>query len=192
MVPGVSSFWQDVRKATAQVVRDPHAAIHMTRWALGLVRAPWVLRDAERGPRITVMGPIELENHGRVLVDHHAFFLNGMFPTTIRVKPGAELRIGPHSGFNCGVHIEVSDRVTFGARCMVASMVVVRDAPGHPITIGEDVWIAHGAAVSPGVSIGAGSVVSAGTTVTRDVPPLHLAIGAPARNVKLDTLSRGR
>jgi acetyltransferase-like isoleucine patch superfamily enzyme len=44
--------------------------------------------------------------------------------------------------------------------------------------------------VCPGVTIGRGSAVSAGTVVTKDVPPGHLAIGAPARNVRLDTLGR--
>jgi len=192
MVPGVPSLWQDVRRVSAELLRDPHSVIQVTRFAVGLIRAPFALRGADLGARITVMGPVKLSNHGRALIDHHAYFLPGMLPTRIEVRPGGELRIGPHSGFNFGILIDASERIAIGARCMLASMVTLKDAPGHPISIGDDVWIAHGATVSPGVTIGAGSVVSAGTTVTRDVPPHHLAIGAPARNVKLDTLNRGR
>ncbi len=37
------------------------------------------------------------------------------------------------------------------------------------------------ATILPGVEVGEGAMVAAGAVVTRDVPPWHLAIGAPAR-----------
>ena len=52
---------------------------------------------------------------------------------------------------------------------------------GKPVTIGNDVWIGHGAVVLPGVSIGDGAVVGANAVVSRDVAPYRIVAGAPAR-----------
>src|SRR5690606_21737189 len=52
---------------------------------------------------------------------------------------------------------------------------------GKRVTIGNDVWIGHGAVVLPGVTVGDGAVVGANTVVTRDVAPYTIVAGAPAR-----------
>ncbi|MDF2811100.1 MAG: chloramphenicol acetyltransferase [Microvirga sp.] len=54
-----------------------------------------------------------------------------------------------------------------------------------PVTIGHDVWIGHGVVILPGRAIGTGAVVGAGAVVTRDVQPYSIAVGNPARVVKL-------
>ena len=52
------------------------------------------------------------------------------------------------------------------------------------VTIGNDVWIGHGAVVMPGVAIGDGAVVGANAVVTRDVAPYTIVAGVPARPLK--------
>ena len=47
-------------------------------------------------------------------------------------------------------------------------------------TIGNDVWIGHGAFIKPGVTIGDGAIVGAQSVVTRDVPPYAIVAGSPA------------
>lgn len=54
----------------------------------------------------------------------------------------------------------------------------------HPVTIGDNVWIAAGAQVLPGGTIGESSVIGAGSVVTRDVPPYSLAVGNPCRVIR--------
>lgn len=49
------------------------------------------------------------------------------------------------------------------------------------VTIGNDVWIGHGAVIMPGVSIGTGAVIGANAVVTKDVPAYMIAAGVPAK-----------
>ena len=51
----------------------------------------------------------------------------------------------------------------------------------QPVTLGNDVWLGHGAVVLPGVTMGDGSVAGAGAIVTKDVPPFAIVVGNPAR-----------
>lgn len=50
-----------------------------------------------------------------------------------------------------------------------------------PVEIEDYVWIASRATVLPGVKIGRGAVVACGAIVTKDVPPLAIVGGVPAR-----------
>jgi hypothetical protein len=52
-------------------------------------------------------------------------------------------------------------------------------------TIGNDVWIGHGAFISPGVTIGDGAVVAGHAVVTRDVPPYAIVGGNPAQILRM-------
>lgn len=52
------------------------------------------------------------------------------------------------------------------------------------VTIGNDVWIGHGAVIMPGVTVGDGAVVGANAVVTRDVGPYEIVAGVPARLVR--------
>lgn len=47
-------------------------------------------------------------------------------------------------------------------------------------TIGNDVWIGHGAFIKAGVNIGDGAVIAAHSVVVRDVPPYAVVAGNPA------------
>jgi galactoside O-acetyltransferase len=51
----------------------------------------------------------------------------------------------------------------------------------EPIAIEDRVWIGSNAVVLPGVRIGYGSVIGAGSVVSRDIPPMVVAVGVPAR-----------
>ncbi len=53
------------------------------------------------------------------------------------------------------------------------------------VSVGEGALIGIGAVAIPGISIGARSVVGAGAAVTRDLPPDCVAVGVPARVIKI-------
>lgn len=164
----------------------------LARWSprrlFALLRARVALRSCERGRRIYAFGRVIVSNQGRIRIGSRCYFVAGVFPAEVRCLKGARLDLGDDTGLGQGASIEVHERVTIGQRTLVASMVRICDrGPGGvaPVTIGDDVWLAHGVIVEPGVTIGNGSVVAAGSVVTRDVPSAHLASGNPARVVPL-------
>lgn len=51
------------------------------------------------------------------------------------------------------------------------------------ITIGNDVWIGHGAIIVGSVNIGNGAIVAAGSIVTKDIEPYTIVAGSPAKEI---------
>ncbi|KAL0572370.1 hypothetical protein V5O48_009585, partial [Marasmius crinis-equi] len=53
------------------------------------------------------------------------------------------------------------------------------------VRIDDDCWIGGGVHILPGVTIGRGSMIGSGSVVTRDIPPYSMALGNPARVVRM-------
>jgi maltose O-acetyltransferase len=91
--------------------------------------------------------------------------------------------------------ISIGDRVSMAPRVTLVTSSHPNDslirpfAPVKraPIVIEPDVWLGAGVVVLPGVTIGRGAVVGAQSVVTRDVPPLHVVAGQPARTIRILT-----
>ena len=52
------------------------------------------------------------------------------------------------------------------------------------VTIGENVWIGEQVTILAGVTIGEGAIIQAASCVTKDVPPMAIAGGHPAKVFK--------
>lgn len=91
--------------------------------------------------------------------------------------------------------IEISDRTN------IQDGAILHGDPGKPTILEDHVTVGHravihsahiergcligiGAIVLDGVRVGYGSIVGAGALVTKDVPPLSLVVGVPARRVR--------
>lgn len=60
-----------------------------------------------------------------------------------------------------------------------------RDATyGRPVVLEDRVWVGINATILPGVRIGYGAIVGANSVVTKDVPPMTVVAGNPARIIK--------
>ncbi|MFC1505058.1 DapH/DapD/GlmU-related protein [Thermodesulfobacteriota bacterium] len=55
----------------------------------------------------------------------------------------------------------------------------------NPTIIGNDVHIGHGSIIMPGVTIGDGTVIGAGAVVTKDIEKYCIAVGCPAKKIKM-------
>lgn len=178
----------EATKLLRMMLTDQRAALARIRRGVGIVRAHVLFRGAEIGVRVNATGHVRAVVGGRVSIGDHVQFLGGMIPSQVTCRPGGQLVIGSHCGFNYGVVIDARESIRIGQRCLFGSMTCLRDSEmtrTGPIVIEDDVWVAHGAYVEPGVRIGAGSVVSAGSVVTSDVPPDSIAIGNPAESFPL-------
>lgn len=108
---------------------------------------------------------------------------------------GTHISIGAGTfvNFDC-VMLDVAP-IRIGEDCQIATKVQLLTAThpvdpgprregwesGHPITIGDNVWLGGGVIVCPGVTIGDDAVVGAGAVVTSDLPAGVVAFGVPAR-----------
>jgi hypothetical protein len=86
--------------------------------------------------------------------------------------------------------IEIGNDVFIGPKC---NLITInhdvnpdnRSATyGKPIKIEDKVWLGINATVLPGVTLGYGCIVGANSVVTKDVPPMTIVAGNPARIIK--------
>ena len=86
------------------------------------------------------------------------------------------------SGLTIGDNVSISPEVMILAGSHNVNDKRFVQVPG-PIAIEDHVWIGARATILPGVTLGRGSVIAAGSVVTKDVPPLTIVAGVPARPV---------
>ncbi len=106
--------------------------------------------------------------------------------------------IGDGVNLTRDILISATKRVSIGNYTQVGEFVSIRDAnhgtergqrihdqPSQvaPVDIGEDVWIGRGVFVGPRVTLHDGAVVGANAVVLKNVPPMAIVVGAPARVV---------
>jgi acetyltransferase-like isoleucine patch superfamily enzyme len=60
---------------------------------------------------------------------------------------------------------------------------------GAPVVVEDYAWIAIRVIILPGVTIGKGAVIAAGSVVTKDVRPMDIVAGNPARKIGTRTSS---
>lgn len=168
--------------------------LERVRRAAGMLRAPVLFRGCTRGAHVSALGRIHVVARGDVRLGERVTFAEGMFGSELVCDWAGELVIGALSVLASGISLRARRSIRIGDRCLVASLVSIRDHDADrvaPVLIGDDVWIAHGACIEPGVTIGPGSVISAGSIVTSDVPPGHIAIGNPAVILPIEAMHVG-
>ena len=113
----------------------------------------------------------------------------------LEIAKNGHLSIGRGTYLNRNAAVVCHNRVSIGAGCKIAYDVVIMDTDEHevpgggpisePVTIGDGVWLGARVIVLKGVTIGDGAIVGAGSIVTHDLPPRAIAVGQPARVVRI-------
>ncbi len=145
-----------------------------------------------------------IQGHGRIVIGHGVRFSGKphiAFCNRHCDAPALSIGDGTFLGHLCDLRIARS--LTIGRHCLIAGGVTIADYDGHsldaaarrsgdtsplsgvrPVTIGDDVWIGHGAAILKGVTVGDRAVIGSHAIVTRDVPSDCVVAGNPARAVR--------
>lgn len=85
--------------------------------------------------------------------------------------------------------IEIGNNVDIGQETNIWTVEHDPNDNDHNVTINEVkiedyVWIATRVTILPGVRIGKGAIIAAGSVVTKDVPPMTIVGGVPARFIR--------
>lgn len=110
---------------------------------------------------------------------------------------GKSLEIGKGCNFSNRTFIEssyapvkIEDYVTIGASAMISSHDgSYRQAQGMemksaPISIKKRAFVGNNAIVLPGIEVGEKAIIGAGAVVTKDVGPMSVVGGVPAKNIQ--------
>lgn len=152
-------------------------------------------------PSVVVLGVPEVHGTGNVSLGRGLYLYPGLY---LETREAGLIEVGDGVVMSRGVHLVAFSAIHIGAGSMLGEYASVRDAnhrvaagvgdgpalrhAGHdsrPIRIGREVWIGRGVTVLPGVTIGDGAVIGANAVVTADIPAGAVAVGVPARVIRL-------
>lgn len=160
---------------------------------LSALRIDWVQMQWQ-----SVMAGVKLMRYRRHGIELN-FVAQGGFDFEI-MGDLSRFSIAPSSHLKSGTYIETSGGVHIGSyfhpgrgltifstnHNYESTESIPYDAVviARPVVIGDFVWCGSNVTIVPGVTIGEGAVIGAGSVVTRDVPPMAVVGGNPAKVIK--------
>lgn len=146
------------------------------RAGIRLRRLLLVLAGLKLARQVVVIGPVTIMpvgSGGRISIGSRSFL-------------NSNTRFGCRGGVTIGRFAQIAANVSFetGSHELGFATDHARTDVTAPIVVEDHVWIGTGAIILPGVTIGRGAVVAAGAVVHRDVAPLTLVGGVPARFIR--------
>jgi acetyltransferase-like isoleucine patch superfamily enzyme len=113
----------------------------------------------------------------------------------VGLKIGNNVGIAQNAFIQVRGMVEIKDNVIFGPNVSIFSENHVFTDTELPVNkqgvtrkgviIEEGVWLATRVIILDGVTVGKNSIVAAGSVVTKDVPPLSIVGGVPAKIIKM-------
>jgi acetyltransferase-like isoleucine patch superfamily enzyme len=86
-----------------------------------------------------------------------------------------------------GDNTSIGDKSIITVHANIPSNTLLRQVyprETNPVKIGKNVWMMPHVIIIPGITIGDYSVIATGAVVVKDIPPMTLVVGVPAKPVK--------
>ncbi len=163
---------------------------------------------AHFGCNVSIIFPDIISGEERISLFDNVYIGRGAWLMTLNALDNPQLRIGSRSYLGRFCHIVAIKKVEIEERVLIADKVYISDnyhryedvatpiieAPigfAGEVVIGEGSWLGENVCVI-GAKVGRHCIVGANSVVTRDIPDYCIAIGAPARVVKVYDHSIGK
>ena len=123
----------------------------------------------------------------------------GLFPPFFADCP-QNIHLGKEVFINSGCKFQAQGGIYIGDKSLIGHNTIIatinhdinpenrRDLIPKRVNIGKNVWIGSGSIILPGVSIGDNAIIGAGSIVTKDIPLNSIAVGNPAKVIKMINL----
>jgi acetyltransferase-like isoleucine patch superfamily enzyme len=133
---------------------------------------------------------------GEVTIGEKLIVRGRITPCNIGAAKSAYLHIGDRVFINQGAAVVAHHGIEIGDDTLIGEFSAIYDTNYHavdvdhptkyaPVIIGSNVWLGRNVTVLPGSKIGDHTVVATGSVVNGELPPRVLAVGNPARPVKM-------
>jgi acetyltransferase-like isoleucine patch superfamily enzyme len=147
--------------------------------------------------------PVRLDGERRIHIGDDVYIgVNSWLQVEGDVDGPPALFIGSGSSLAGGDILSAAKSVTLGRKVLLARNVYIADHSHAfddttravldqgidaiaPVEIGDGAWLGENVVVGPGVRIGRGAVIGANSVVLTDVEDFAIAVGAPARVVRV-------
>jgi acetyltransferase-like isoleucine patch superfamily enzyme len=159
---------------------------------------------ASFGARSVLETPIRISGEERISVGSDVYIGAGSWLQVLKGENEVALFFGDGTGVAGSCVFSAASSIRIGSHVLIARGVYIADhshafddisrpvlAQGitgvRPVEIGDGAWLGENVVIGPGVKVGRGAVVGANSVVLDDVPDFAVAVGAPARIVRLIT-----
>ena len=134
---------------------------------------------------------IQLGRNAGVHLGAYVWFWGPREIRRIGVSIGRNSRIGRNCTIDARSPLQIGDNVALSPEVMILAGTHDVNDPSFAdsevgpwaVAIEDHVWIGTRAMILPGITVGRGAVVAAGSVVTKDVPPLTIVAGVPAKPI---------
>lgn len=122
----------------------------------------------------------DLKVNGASHAGRNVYLGNNVNINGMHISPGGKVVIGDnfHSGKNIQIIVQYHNYEN-GEAIPYDGTYIKKN-----VTIEDNVWLGHNVVILGGVRIGEGAVIQAGSVVVKDIPPLAIAGGNPAKPFK--------
>jgi acetyltransferase-like isoleucine patch superfamily enzyme len=207
---GILNFHLPDNHVVRQVARAAYVGTVMARevkervsavlWAEPLFRS----RCASVGENFSAEMVPYILGHAEIIIGNNVTISGKLNVITGRFSDNPQLIIGDNVFIGHNTLFSVNKRIEIKANASIAGDCRISDSDGHPsdwerraakdtlteeemkpITIGEHAWIGARAQILKGVTIGDRAIIGAGSVVISDVPDETMAMGSPARKIRM-------